>query len=101
MSALTMPRGLLSCRSWPLCKRDRYRIPGDRPSSSAANSAGLRTCRAQSVGQRAFEPIADLDPHLVLDRRDQQQHAVILLRFAELPEAKKLIGVGFDVAALQ
>jgi hypothetical protein len=26
---------------------------------------------------------------------------VILLRFAELPEAKKLIGVGFDVAALQ
>ena len=59
------------------------------------------TVPSTNVGQRAFEPIADLDPHLVLDRRDQQQHAVILLRFAELSEAKKLIGVGFDVAALQ
>ena len=57
--------------------------------------------RRQRVGQRTFEPVADLDPHLALVGRDQKQHAVILLCLAELPEAEELIGVGLDVAALQ
>ena len=53
------------------------------------------------VGQRAFEAIADLDAHLVLGRRNEQQHAIVLLGFAKLPEAEELIGIGLDVAALQ
>ena len=57
--------------------------------------------RRQRVGQRAFEAVADLDAHLVLVRRDQQQHAVVLLRLAELPDAEQLVGIGLDVAALQ
>ena len=31
----------------------------------------------QGVGQRALEPVADLDPHPPLVRRHQQQHAVV------------------------
>ncbi len=37
------------------------------------------------VGQRAFEAVADLDAHLAVVQRDQQQHAVIDLAAAELP----------------
>ena len=32
----------------------------------------------QGIGQRALEPVADLDAHAPLVRRDQQQHAVVL-----------------------
>ena len=44
----------------------------------------------QRVGQRAFKPIADLDAHPPLVRRDQQQHAVVLRLLAELPGAEQL-----------
>ena len=57
--------------------------------------------RRQRIGQRAFEAVADLDAHFVLGRRDEEQHAVVLLGFAELPEPEQLIGIGLDVAALQ
>ena len=33
----------------------------------------------QGVGQRAFEPVADLDADLALVRGDQQQRAVVLV----------------------
>jgi hypothetical protein len=84
MSALTMPRGLLSCRHGHSAKETAIAFLETALAPRRRTALGLGTCRAQSVGQRAFEPMADLDPHLVLDRRDQQQHAVILLRFAEL-----------------
>jgi hypothetical protein len=35
----------------------------------------------------------------VFSRSDQEQHAVVFLRFAELPEAEQLIGIGLDIAA--
>ncbi len=53
------------------------------------------------VGQRAFEAVADLDAHLVLVRRDQQQHAVVLVLLAKLPGAEELVGIGLDVAAFE
>src|ERR1700733_11617384 len=37
----------------------------------------------------------------MLGRRDQEEHAVVLLGFAELPKTKQLIGVSLDVASLQ
>ena len=37
----------------------------------------------------------------MLGRRDQEEHAVVLLGFAELPKPKQLIGVSLDVASLQ
>src|SRR5271154_2781073 len=37
----------------------------------------------------------------MLGGRDQKQHAVVLLRLAELPGAEQLIGVGLDVAAFE
>ena len=37
------------------------------------------------VGQRAFEPVADLDAHLAVLRRDDDEHAVVLALLAELP----------------
>ena len=55
----------------------------------------------QRVGQRAFEPVADLDAHPLLVRRDQQQHAVVLGLLAELPGAEQLVGVGLDLLAFE
>ena len=37
------------------------------------------------VGQRALEPVADLDPHLALVGRDDQQRAVVLALLADAP----------------
>ena len=53
------------------------------------------------VGQRSLEPIADLDAHPVFVGRDEKQHAVVLLRFAEPPGAEKLVGVGLDLLAVE
>ncbi len=75
---------------------------------AAAEIAGLEARRdrvgdddlRQRVGQRAFEAVADLDAHLALVRRDQQQHAVVLLRFSPSFQMRKSsIGVGLDVLA--
>src|SRR5581483_4410802 len=43
------------------------------------------------VGQRAFEAVADLDPHLSLGRRNDQQCAVVDALLADPPVASKLI----------
>ena len=53
------------------------------------------------VGQRALEPVADLDAHAMLFGRDQEQRAVVLLRLAELPGAEELVGVGLDLLAVE
>ncbi len=37
------------------------------------------------IGQRAFEAVADLDAHLAVVQRHEQQHAVVDLAAAELP----------------
>ena len=81
----------------------------DAARDAAAEVAGLEARRdgvgdddlRQRVGQRAFEAVADLDPHPPLVRRDQQQHAVVLRLLAELPGAEQLVGVGLDLLALQ
>ena len=53
------------------------------------------------VSQRSFEPIADFDADLVLLRRHQEEHAIVLLLLAELPSAEKLIRVRFDLQAFE
>ena len=53
------------------------------------------------VGQRAFEPVADLDADLALGRRVQQQHAVVLAALAELPAAEQAVGVVLDRIAVE
>ncbi len=42
---------------------------------------------------RAFETVADFDPHLALVRRDDQQHAVVVALLADLPVTPELIAV--------
>src|SRR3984885_5641391 len=85
----------------------------DNPVNAAADAAGKiarleprhdrarNDHRRQRVGQRAFEPVADLDADPVLIRGDEQKNTVILLRLAELPGAEQLVGISFNVAALQ
>ncbi len=41
----------------------------------------------RSVGQRAFQAVADLDPQLAIVRRDDQQRAVVLALLADAPAA--------------
>ena len=53
------------------------------------------------IGERAFEPVADLDAHLAFVRRHDQQHAVVLVLLADLPLAAELIAVILDRGALQ
>ncbi len=67
----------------------------------ARNDGGGNDDGCQSIGQRAFETVANLDAHLVLVRGDEKKHAVVLLRLPELPGAEQFIGIGLDVAALQ
>ena len=53
--------------------------------------------RRPYVGLRPF----DYADHEFFFGRDEQKNAVILLRLAELPGAEQLVGISFDVAALQ
>src|SRR5262245_15744460 len=53
------------------------------------------------VGERAFEPVADLDAHLALVRRHDQHHAVVLVLLADTPVAPELDPVILDRGALQ
>ena len=72
-------------------------IAGLEPRRDGVGDDDLR----QRVGQRAFEAIADLDPHAMLVRRHQQQDAVVLVRLAQLPCAEQLVGVGLDLLPFQ
>ena len=53
------------------------------------------------VGEIAFEAVADLDAHVALVRRDDQDDAVVLALLADPPGAAELIAVVGDVVALQ
>ena len=53
------------------------------------------------VGELALEPVADLDAHLVLGRRHDQQRAGVLVLLADAPVAAELIAVILDRIALQ
>src|ERR1700722_3433982 len=81
----------------------------DAARNAAVEIAGLEAGRdgvgdddlADRVGQRAFEAIADLEAHLVFLRSDEKQQAVVLLRLAELPQAKEFVGVRFYLLAVE
>ena len=53
------------------------------------------------VGEDRLEPAADLDAHLALVRRDDEEDAVVLLLGADAPMAAELIAVILDGVALQ
>src|SRR5713226_4709251 len=53
------------------------------------------------VGERAFETIADLDAHLALVRRHDQQGAGVLVLLSDLPVPPELIAVVLDRGVLQ
>src|SRR5688572_28490427 len=53
------------------------------------------------VGERAFEPVADLDTHAAVLRHDHHQHAVVLAFLAELPLLEHAYRVLFDAVAVQ
>src|SRR5262249_23555939 len=51
---------------------------------------------ADRVGERAFEAIADLDPHLTLVGRDDEQRAAVLLLLTDAPVPAELIAIVLD-----
>ena len=53
------------------------------------------------VGQLRLEAAADLDAHLAVVGRDDQQNAVVLAGLADLPVAAELIAEVLDRLALQ
>ena len=55
----------------------------------------------EPVGDHTFEAIADLDPHLALVRRDDEQDAVVVLAIAQGPFAAQAIAVIGDVIAFE
>ena len=81
----------------------------DAAGDAAAIVAGLEARRdgvgddhgGEGIGQRAFQAIAHFDAHPPLLGRHQQQHAVVLVLLAELPEAEQLVGIGLDLLALE
>ena len=50
----------------------------------------------ERVGERAFEPVADLDADLALGRGDEEQRAVVGLGLADLPVAEQAVAVILD-----
>ena len=81
----------------------------DAAGDAAAVVAGLEARRdgvgddhgGEGIGQRAFQAIAHFDAHPPFLGRHQQQHAVVLVLLAELPEAEQLVGIGLDLLALE
>ena len=55
----------------------------------------------QRVGQDAFHAVADLDPDLVLGRRDEKDDAVIGALLADMPGAAEADAIFLDVVALE
>src|SRR6202022_4985116 len=53
------------------------------------------------IGERSFEAVADLDAHLALARRHNQQDAVVLVLLTDLPVAAELHAEIFDRGTLQ
>jgi hypothetical protein len=99
---------------WPLLPFRRIRGQHgddvvDAARDAAAVVAGLEARRdgigddhrRKGIGQRAFQAIAHFDAHPPFLGRDQQQHAVVLLLLAELPEAEQVVGIGLDLLPLE
>ncbi len=55
----------------------------------------------EQVGEAAFEPVADLDAHLALLFRHQQQGAVVLALLSQSPGSGHFQGVVFERLALE
>ena len=55
----------------------------------------------ESVRQHALESVADFDAHLAIVRRDQDQHAIVLLRLPDAPFLEQAIGILLDGRAVQ
>jgi hypothetical protein len=53
------------------------------------------------VGQRALQPVADLDAHAPVVAGDEKQDAVILAGLAEAPVAEQAVGIGLDRLATE
>jgi hypothetical protein len=62
---------LMPCANFPFAKRRRDVLGDDAPRGD--------------VGKHALEPVADLDPHLPVVLRDQEQRAVVLALAPDLP----------------
>ena len=75
--------------------------PGTIVGAEARDDRVLDDQPGDRVGERAFEPVADLDAHLALARHDDQQRAVVLALLADLPVAAELVAEVLDRGALQ
>src|SRR4051794_31816754 len=53
------------------------------------------------VGEDRLEPVADLDPHLALGWRDDQQHAIVLAALADMPAIAESQPILVDRAAAE
>ena len=53
------------------------------------------------IGQRAFEPVADLDPHRLFVRRHDEQRAVVPALLADAPMAAEPVAEILDLQPLQ
>ncbi len=80
--------------------------PGDDAARDVAGfefgqHGGLQDDAGQGVGQLRLQPIADLDAHLVLAGRDDEQDAVVLTLVAYAPGPAELIAVVLDLPPLE
>ena len=68
--------------STSLMSRTPARMPPEKsPRRNCGQDGVLDDERAHEVGDERLEPAPDLDPHLALVRRHDQQHAVVLARW--------------------
>src|SRR4029079_14119107 len=80
---------------------------------SCAHTAGYVTCLeprrnlladdagGTQIGQRDFEPIADLDPELPFLKHDEQEYAVVGPLLSELPRRRDTMGIRFERLSLE
>ena len=71
------------------------------PGAELRQDLGLDDVAGERVGQDGLKPIADLDPHLVLLRRDDQKDAVVLALLTDAPVTPELVAIVGDLLPLQ
>ena len=82
--------------TWMMSSTPRLMPPAKVVGAEARQDRVLDDEAANGVGERAFEAVADLDTHLALVRRHDQQHAVVLVLLADAPLAAELVAVILD-----
>ena len=88
--------------STSLMSRTPARMPAAKsPRAELRQDRVLDDELRHGVGHDRLEPAADLDAHLALVRRDDEQDAVVLALLADAPLAAELIAVVLDRVALQ